>query len=174
MPAWLLITCGLPFSGKSTLSGAAAAMLGLHRISVDDQHESWGVGTGFAEVDDKDWLAAYSAALRAAEGALADGQSVIFDSVGHTRKNRYRLKRLADRSNARFAVIQIDLDRAQALARLLANQTAPIRPNVPIPSFERIADEFEAPGLDEQVIAYNPGNDLRTWVETELRTFISA
>lgn len=171
MQPWLLITSGLPFSGKSTLALVAADVLDMLRVSVDDQHALDALAGG--QSSDADWLAAYASALRQTEKALGSGTSVLFDSVGHTRKNRHRLRRLAARHGARFGIIHLAVSRNEALARLTANQVVPSRPDVPLSSFERIASEFELPGQDEPVIMFEPRQDVRTWVDTVLRQYIS-
>ncbi len=173
MKPWLLITCGLPFSGKSTLSNLAAEMLDLTRVSVDDLVPNLGQAIEADLVNEKSWLDAYVDAMNVTKHQLGEGRSVMFDSVGHTRKNRYRLRRLAERHDAEFGIVWLQTSRTEALARLTRNQAAPVRPSVPIESFTTIADQFEPPQSDESFVSYDPSIDLSTWIETDLRAFVS-
>jgi predicted kinase len=166
---WLLFTCGYPFSGKSTLAKAVADTFDLALVAVDDQLERGPSSVPPVSGQELDWLRAYRTALEATAAALGSGKSVIFDSVGHTRKNRQRLRRLAERVPARPLLIWLDLSPAEARARLQRNDSAPVRQQVPIESFERIVDEFEAPTPDEPLVRYRPEIDMRAWIETTLR-----
>jgi predicted kinase len=169
---WLLITAGLPFSGKTTLARAVAARCVMARVSVDDQiseHAHPDAG----QTSDRAWRDAYLLSLQKAEEYLANGRSVIFDSVGHTCKNRYRLRRIADRHNASMVVIHLDIARAIALDRLIANQAAPTRPNVPLDGFNEIADDFEPPGESEIVLTYAPHVPIQTWIDEVLTPYLN-
>ncbi|MDQ2682010.1 MAG: ATP-binding protein [Chloroflexota bacterium] len=167
------MTCGLPFSGKTTLARGAAELLGLVRVSVDDLVPGFDTLDGGAVIDSTRWLEAYRQAMSVSNRLLSDGRRVVFDSVGHTRKNRYRMRRLAERHGARFGVVWIDVDRTEAFRRLEANRAAPIRPNVPHEGFAEIAGAFEAPGDDETVVIYRPDGPLEDWIDTTLRAWIA-
>ena len=148
-------------------------MLDLTRVSVDDHVPNLGQTIEADIVIEKSWKDAYVDAMNVTKTLLGEHRSVIFDSVGHTRKNRYRLRRLAERHDAEFGIVWLRTSRTEALARLTRNQAAPVRPSVPIESFTTIADKFEAPQPDEPIVTYDPAIDLSTWIETDLRAFIS-
>jgi predicted kinase len=148
-------------------------MLDLTRVSVDDFVPNLGKAVATDLVGEKAWLSAYVDAMNVTEQLLGGRRSVIFDSVGHTRKNRYRLRRLAEGHDAEFGIVWLRTSRTEALARLTSNEAAPVRPSVPVESFLTIADQFEAPQSDEPFVTYDPTFDLSTWIETDLRAFIS-
>jgi predicted kinase len=166
---WLLITCGYPFSGKSTLARTIAELLDLELVSVDDQHH----GPVSESLTDRDWLLAYKAAIDLAREALGTGRSVVFDSVGHTRRNRYRLSRLAKRTGAQSLVVLLDVTVDEARDRLKRNQESRVRAQVPLASFEQVVREFERPGPHEVQVIFHPASDPRRWVDTILRSAIN-
>ena len=165
MGPWLLIMCGYPFSGKSTLAHAIAERLGMDLVAVDDQHESPGATTGSADLNDRDGLRAYRAAYEQIEWRLAAGRSVVFDSVGFRRRDRDRARRMADRAGAQAAVIWLDVSIEEARARLERNAANPVRPGVPVERFAQISNQFEPPREDERVFSYRSDIDPATWVE---------
>jgi predicted kinase len=161
---WLLITCGYPFSGKKTLSNAVAGLLGMTVIGVDEQLELTG-----ADIGAYDWLRAYRSAYGQARRALAAGESVIFDSVGHTRKNRDRLRRIAAQAGARSLIVRLGATEAEARERLVRNRANPVRVQVPSEGFAEIAASFQPPMDDEEQVCFDPHLDLRSWVVDSLR-----
>lgn len=170
--AWLLVTCGLPFSGKSTLARGISDRTGFARISVDDLIPEIALMDRDV-IPSESWRDAYLCALRSTEDHLRRGQSVVFDSVGHTRKNRYRLRRLAERTGSNYMVIHLSVAREMALERLLGNQAHPVRPNVPIDGFDAIARDFEPPDSSEPVLAYSPDSKADDWINDRLLPYLN-
>ena len=168
MAPWLLIACGYPFSGKSTLAMRIADMIDCEIVSVDDLHTRHGVNIETDSVRDRDWLLAYKSAYQDTEHHLAEGRSVIFDSIGYMRKDRDRLRRLADRHESESLMIWLDVPVSVARQRLERNRSLRNRPNVPIGNFERIVSEFEPPSPDEAHITYGPASDHTEWVQQTL------
>ena len=163
MAQWLLFTCGYPFSGKSTLSAAIGDRLDFDVVSVDAQFEVGGVET---------WLDAFLAAHRGLDGALSAGRSVVFDSVGHTRKNRERLRRRAEGFGATSMAIWLCISVAEADQRRQANMRNPVRTHVPDEGFDEIIGQFEPLGPDEAHLIYRPTETIVTWIERELRPIV--
>jgi predicted kinase len=169
---WLLITCGYPFSGKTTLARAVAEELGFTLVSVDDQHELRGVSADARVISERDWLHGYRSAYEQARAAFGRGESVIFDSVGHLRRNRDRLRRIAHRSGAKSLVVVLAVTESEAMARLERNRANPIRPQVPSEGFAQIVLTFEPPNGDELQITFDPREDLRLWMSKRLRPML--
>ena len=163
MALWLLFTCGYPFSGKSTLSAAIGQRFDVDVISVDAQFGSDNVET---------WLDAYLAAYRAIDVGLDAGRSVVFDSVGHTRKHRDRLRRKAMRFGAEPMAIWLCVSVIEADQRREANVLDPVRAHVPDEGFEEIVGRFEPLQRDEKHLIYRPTETIATWIERELRPVV--
>ena len=163
MAQWLLFTCGYPFSGKSTLCSAIGEQCGFEVVSVDAQFGSDGVVI---------WRDAYLAAFRMADDALGDGRSVVFDSVGHTRKHRDRLRRRAKRFGAESLAVWLCVSAAEADQRRQANVEQPVRAHVPDDGFAEIVGQFEQLQADETHLIYRPTETIATWIERELRLVV--
>lgn len=163
MAQWLLFTCGYPFSGKSTLSTAIGEQCGFEVVSVDEQFGSDGVMT---------WRDAYLAAFRTVDDVLGDGRSVVFDSVGHTRKHRDRLRRRATRFGAESVAVWLWVSAAESDQRRQANAKQPVRAHVPDDGFAEIVGQFEQLQTDETHLIYRPCETIATWIERELRPVV--
>ena len=163
MARWLLFTCGYPFSGKSTLSAAIGERFGFEVVSVDEQFGSDSVET---------WLDAYQAAYRAIDDAFDSGNSVVFDSVGHTRKHRDRLRRKARQFGARSIAIWLCVSDSEADQRRQANALDPIRAHVPDEGFDEVVGKFEPLHPDESHLIYRPTETIAIWIERELRPVV--
>jgi predicted kinase len=160
---WLLYTCGFPFSGKSTLSAAIGERFDVDVISVDAQFGSVGVEA---------WLDAYLAAYRAIDVGLGAGRTVVFDSVGHTRKHRDRLRRKAGRFGAESMAIWLCISVTEADQRRRWNAIAPVRAHVPDEGFDEIVGRFEPLHPNEAHLIYRPTETIATWIERELRPIV--
>jgi predicted kinase len=153
----LIYTCGYPFSGKSTLARAIAEATGYSLVEVDAH-----------TVSTESWRDAYVAAYSEMRNHLATGHSVVLDSVAHTRKNRYRLHRIAATCQAEHTCIWLDVPVDEADRRRRTNQRKPTRANVPDEGFNWIVSAFEPPGPDEPVTPYRPEMNLEHWIEGTL------
>jgi predicted kinase len=160
---WLLFTCGYPFSGKSTLTNAIGERFGFEVVSVDAQFEADTIET---------WLDAYLAAHRALDEALKGGRSIVFDSVGHTRKHRDRLRRRAGQYGAESLAIWLCVSVAEADQRRQVNALDPVRAHVPDEGFDEIVGQFEPLRADEAHLTYRPTEDIATWIERELQPVV--
>jgi predicted kinase len=167
---WLLIMCGYPFSGKSTLALLISETLELPVIAVDDLHVRHHNASDGEAITERDWLLAYKAAYRDTVRLLTEGESVIFDSVGYTRKDRDRLRRVANRQHAHPLVVWLDVSAADARRRLERNRIQRERANVPVANFEQIVGRFEDPTADEATVIYRSNDDPGEWINQTLRS----
>jgi predicted kinase len=160
MMARLVYTCGYPFSGKSTLARGIAHETGWPMVEVD----------AFMSADhSSDWRDAYVSAYTELRHHLSAGSPVVFDSVAHTRKHRYRLERVAAQTGAIALGIWLATSEAEADTRRIANRLNPRRLDVPDEGFRMIVDQFEPPDPAENLLVYQPQSDIRTWIESTLR-----
>jgi predicted kinase len=159
MDKHLIYTCGYPFSGKSTLAKAIANETGFSIVAVDDMSTG---NTGSS------WIRAYLSAYAAMFRCFERGESVVFDSVAHTRKNRDRLAKHAGTYDANLIGILLDIDPGVANRRRLDNLNRAIRPDVPHDDFKKIVDTFELPDPNERMLKYSPRVSPARWVEQTL------
>jgi predicted kinase len=162
----LFLLCGLPFSGKSTMSRALSERFGIPHVEVD----RYVVGTFGQDrkPEPRDWLPAYRIAIDEIRSHLREGRSVVFDAVGHRRRHRHRMRRLASELGARMTIIYLDVGVEEARERLFANRRNPVRFDVPDGGFAWIVSEMEPPAADEEALIYRPEELLPDWIEREI------
>jgi hypothetical protein len=100
---------------------------------------------------------------------LNSGRSVVFDSVGHTRKHRDRLRRKAENARAESLAIWLCTSVAEADRRRQANALNPVRAHVPDEGFGGIVDQFEPLQPDEARLIFQSSETIAPWIERELR-----
>jgi hypothetical protein len=112
---WLLLTCGLMGTGKSTLAEALAKRLDLERLSSDVTRKRLaGVSptaralTAYGEgLYSSEWTeATYAALLQRAERLLARGRSVLIDASFQRARHRLQAKEGAQRTGAHFCLLE--------------------------------------------------------------------
>ena len=138
-------------------------------VAVDDLHARHGLNVETDVVHNHDWVMAYRSGYQDTERLLAEGRSVVFDSIGFRRKDRDRLCRMAERRQAEPLVAWLDVPAGVARQRLERNRLDPVRPNVPPENFARIVRQFEPPEPDERWVAYDPSEAIEHWLERVLR-----
>ncbi len=131
-PAMLIITCGLPGTGKSTLAQSIAEHVGFPVISSDivrkesaglppQEHrdEAFGQGIYAADVTER----TYTELLDRARPLLLGGRSVILDASFIRRSHRKAAFRLAQDTGAQFACALLDAP-LETVRRRLARRVA--------------------------------------------------
>ena len=141
----------------------------MRAVAVDDLHVRYSEATDADTIGDRDWLGAYKAAYRDTERYLSEGESVIFDSVGYTRKDRDRLRRIAGRHDANALIVWLDVSVNDARRRLERNRVQRERANVPVANFSQIVNRFEAPTGEEATVVYRSTDDPGEWITNALR-----
>jgi aminoglycoside phosphotransferase family enzyme/predicted kinase len=136
-PALLVITCGLPGTGKSTLAQAIASSTGFEVLSSDivrkvdaglapEEHRYEAFGKGIYSLDNTE--AAYASLFERARPFLLDGRSVILDASFVRRSHRKAASDLAKETGAQFACILLEATTSAVRSRLnrrLARGTGP-------------------------------------------------
>jgi hypothetical protein len=138
LPPLLLLTCGLPASGKSTFAGAIARRLHatvlrsdvvrkeLHGMSASERSKE-GDLSGIYTPDASDRL--YDELLQRALERLSTGHSVIVDATFPTRQRRARFFEGAKSSNRRVVCALIVADESVVRARLELRAKDPLEPS---------------------------------------------
>jgi len=128
-PALLIITCGLPGTGKSTLARSVADRTGFAVLSSDivrkemagllagqHQYEAFAKGIYAPDFTER----TYVEILERARPLLLDGRSVILDASFIRRSHRKAALRLARETGAQFACVQLDIPAKTVRRRLVA------------------------------------------------------
>ena len=161
LPPRLLATVGLPFSGKSTAARALADALRADLVAVDGIMVKLPAGSSENDL----WVARYRIAHRRIAEDLSHGEFVVFDAVNHRRHQRDRLRRIASQAGVGIRFVWIATPESVALDRLRRNREAPSRPDVPGAGFHAIADTFQPPDAEPDVLRYDGLIPLARWVD---------
>ncbi|HYH12336.1 MAG TPA: ATP-binding protein [Thermomicrobiales bacterium] len=156
----LVVMSGIPFAGKTTLARELAARCGLTRVSVDEIVVELAIELGRDAENQRGWARAMAEGLERTRRSLARGESVVYDTANHTRRNRDRCRRVAWQASAEFRCVWVDAPVEVARERLLANRADPERVDVPDASFRQIVDAFEPPSDEPDTVRYEPGMDM--------------
>ena len=162
----LIVTCGLAFSGKSTVAARVADALDAELISCDAINARRGFDGGKV-VADKEWEKTSLMAAGDARAALDDGRRVVVDDTFSHRFLRDRFRAVAAEASAPFILLVVDTPLAVIEARIAENartrQRAHIEPDV----FAHHRDRFQFPGFDEAPVRLSNEADLERWLATK-------
>lgn len=160
----LYLLCGLPFAGKSTLGRAMADRLGLAPLEVDAINRERGLGGDGRRLSRAEWTATYREAFRRLDRELAAGRSVVYDATNFRRRMRDRLREIGAAHGAQTAVVLVEPSAAVVRARRERNRVAPERPDVHEEDFAEVADGFQAPSDDEDVLRFDGTVSVSAWI----------
>lgn len=162
----LYILCGVPFSGKTTLAKAIVkAKKNVEHVYVDKFYNK-----NDQKNKEKAWIKAFRIAYQETENALKQGKSVIFDATNFLKKERDKIRKIANDLGVENRVVLIDVPRNAAKSRLLENRKNQHRKNVSDSDWEEVTTQFETPESDENVIIYDQQkDDLKNWIEKNIK-----
>jgi uncharacterized protein len=125
----LLISCGLPGTGKSTAVREVARIKGYLILSTDlirrEILESKALTDEKVGADMGQRLAVYDEMFRRAEEILRNNDSVILDATFVTRELRKRAATIAAQHNRVFVVLETVCPQEDAIARILGRKDNP-------------------------------------------------
>ncbi|KQO60055.1 AAA family ATPase [Curtobacterium sp. Leaf261] len=140
----LVLTCGLSFSGKSTLAAGLSSALGGELLSLDQINEERGLHGGQG-IPLEEWAATNRIAHERARGLLAAGRHVVVDDTGSPRFIRDEWRTTASAAGAPFVLVWVQVDPELQRQRVLANRADPGRPDVTDAVLAEHGASFEAP-----------------------------
>ncbi|KKU46061.1 MAG: hypothetical protein UX62_C0020G0002 [Microgenomates group bacterium GW2011_GWA2_46_7] len=156
--------CGLPFSGKTTLSKYLAKLLHAIRIDLDEVKVKLLGNIEDEKVLQEQWDRVYEDMYTHIKKNLSQGKSVIQDAGNFTRYERGLVRTIADKMNLQTVVIYVDVPLAVALERRMQNEQTKSRFHVQEETVLASAKEIEPPIVGETSIIYH-GEPLETWVK---------
>ncbi|MFL5704416.1 MAG: AAA family ATPase [Ktedonobacteraceae bacterium] len=161
----LYIMCGLSYAGKSTLSKALVDRFGFSLVGLDEINTERGIGLQGEPISWQEWGRTYIEAYKRIGHLLSQGKSVIYDAANFTREQRDKPKEIAQKHRALTKVIYVNVPKDEAIRRWQQNKHINTRFDVREEDFAHIADNFQAPTEDEDVIVYDNSLPLNKWIE---------
>ncbi len=150
----LIVICGLPGSGKTTLAKQLAAEAQAVRLSPDEWKHALGIDyydeDARIRLEDRLWLLAHE--------LIALGQSVVMEHGFWAREERDALRLVARSLGATVELHYLEASVDELWQRLERRNRQPAPGAVPISrsDLERWATRFEPPGPDELVLFDQP------------------
>lgn len=149
--AVLLILCGLPFAGKTTVAKMFEKR-GFIRITVDDINTELGIGFNLEKrITYDEWVKAYAHYYKKIRENLLQGKSVICDGVAYMKKEREELREIAITCQVMSYVLYIPTDEKTAKTRWMENKKERKRQDIREDDFEEVINHFQKPTPSEHV-----------------------
>ena len=165
----LLILCGIPFSGKSTLAKAISNKLGYKRVDLDEvKFELYGNNIKDEDLKQKDWDVIYQKMCQIIENLLKQGETVVHDAGNFTKYERGLVCQIADKLGIETKTIFVDVPKNIAYERLMQNRKTKARFDVTDKDFESTVAEMEPPAENENVITFKVSDNVDSWINEHL------
>lgn len=165
----LLILCGLPFAGKTTLS-IELEKYGFIRVTVDDVNIELGIEFSLEkQITYDEWTRAQAAYYRKIRKNLEEGKSVVCDAVAYLFREREELRDIAKSCNVRAYVIYIPTPESVVKKRWLENKKTKERQDIREEDFEDIIKHFQIPTEQEHIHIYTNGDNAKEWIEKTIK-----
>jgi predicted kinase len=165
MPSVVLL-CGLPFAGKTTVAAQLREQLGATVISLDAINAERGLfgGEGIAI---EEWRRTHEIAMVRLAAALEMSTAiVVIDDTNCLRFLRDDYRAVAWRYEAETHVVLVRASMEEVVPRLRNNRVSATRNDVRDDVLAATVDRFEWPGDDERPIVWRGVRDLRERLET--------
>lgn len=165
----LIILCGIPFSGKSTLAKEISKKLNYNRVDLDDvKFKLHGDNIKDEDLMQKDWDVVYQEMYKRIENSLKSGKTVVHDTGNFTKYERNLIKQIADKFNLDALTVFVDTPKEIAYRRLKENRESGKRFDVSGDGFESSVKEMETPGSDENTLVFRYNDNIDSWIENNL------
>lgn len=162
MKPTLYILCGIPFAGKSTLCKRI--------VSQTDNVIHYCIDTFFDEYpelrdEEKRWEYVFQHGRELSSKALNSGTHVLYDATNYLKKERAKLRRMAQDCGGDCAVLYVEIPVEVARQRWMENRETKLRKDVAEEAWAEVTGDFEVPGSDENVIVCHWDEDKDAWVQ---------
>jgi predicted kinase len=136
----LIIVCGLPGTGKSTLARELANRLSAVHVSSDIIRKEMSARPGYGP---EDKARVYDELVERISGLLLEGKSVIADATFYRRSLRGKLVEEAARAHTPVHFILCTLDEAEIRRRLIAPPDDRGRSDADFSVYLKVKESFE-------------------------------
>ncbi len=159
--------CGLPFSGKTTLSKQIAKHTNSRRISFD---ELWlELEKNLQNKNHLTWDLVVSEAKKRIADYLERGSSVVYDDTNAKKEHRDALSDIAKDHQSHSQIVYLDVPKEVIFKRREQNLSSHSRHDVEDENFNSVLNQFEEPSHIENVIVFKPDDEVEKWLEGLLK-----
>jgi predicted kinase len=169
----LIATCGLAFSGKSTIAAKVAAALDAELISYDAINVQRGFDGGKV-IADAEWEKTSLMAAGSAREAIANGRGVVVDDTFSHRFLRDRFRAVARAAGVPFTLLFVDTPLPVIEARIADNARTRQRAHIEPEVFAHHRDRFQFPADDEAPVRLSNEADLERWLAVKRGASLSS
>jgi len=161
----LYIFCGIPFSGKTTLSKKIASQKDYDCIDLDDiKFQLYGKNICDAELKHKDWNQIYQETYSQIRKSLKNGKTVLYDTGNFTKSERDIVRAIAEKLGIDTLTVYVDTPVELAKKNLIENRKSKKRFDVLDDEFNDVVNEMEVPDNDEPHIVFSLNDDINEWI----------
>lgn len=169
MKQQLLLLCGIPFSGKSTLANQLVQKLGVVRVDLDEiKFELFGTKISDDQINQDGWDSIYQEMYVRIESLLKTGVSVVHDTGNFTVYERGLVQHIATTLSLPFVTVFVDVPVEVARKRMEQNRISKQRFDITDAAFQEAVDEMEPPTEIENQIIFSSDDDVETWLKNNL------
>ena len=162
----LIVICGLPYAGKTTLGTALVARFGHAAVDVDaTKDQLYGVGLNDDDLTQDQWNAIYAQTDQQIADYLQSGTTVVDDSRNFRKVERMGARAIAHRCEAQFITVCVDTPVEMVRQRLVENRQNPTRHDIADADFEHLLRSWEAPTDDERPLLLTHEDRLQDWMQ---------
>ncbi|MFC6786487.1 AAA family ATPase [Halobaculum halobium] len=147
----LVVVCGLPGAGKSTVAEAVADRLDAALVRTDVVRKELFPDPSYTDEESR---RTYRAVFDRAEDRLAAGEPVVLDGTFRRASRRREARDLADRRGAEVEVVRVRCDEETAKARIRSRENDPSDADTDV--YELLREEFEP--VEDPVVVDNSGD----------------
>lgn len=165
----LIILCGIPFSGKTTLSKLLSPKYGFQRIDLDDvKFQLYGMDILDEQLRQDDWDKVYQEMYKQIDESLTDGKAVVHDTGNFTTHERSLVRQIAEKLGIEAVTVYVNTPVEIARQRLLENRESQSRFDVTDEAFDSAIAEMEPPQTSEKHLVIEERDNVLKWINENL------
>lgn len=153
----------MPFSGKTTLGKSMAKYINSFYISLDEINEARGLFGGDG-ISVREWSKTHRLAMQQLQSLMQSRQDIIVDDTNCFRWLRDRFRNFVKPHDYQTIVVYLDIPLATIQERMAQNRKTQVRHSVKQDIVEGMAQTFELPQEDENVVKYDANQPIDEWI----------
>ncbi|MDO8498830.1 MAG: ATP-binding protein [bacterium] len=162
----LYILCGLPYSGKTTLTRELVKRFGFKVVSMDNVMGEKGYDP--VTMTQEDWNEVYSEGYERLKEFLRESSSIILD-IGNLKKSERQTARdIAQSLGVDYKLIYINTPLEEIKRRRSENQQTKERGHLEDETMNSALKMWEEPATNENPILYNQEMNLEEWIKENI------